>query len=446
MGSLHLRLLLLSGLVLAGFLGLGALTLDRAFQESQEQALRERLQARIYTLLGAADEDDQGRLRMPGALPDPRYSKPDSGLYAQVRGEDDGYRWRSFSLVGRDLEIVVPQPPGQRRFDRWSLDGDHLLGLSFGVSWEDDAGRPLGYTLAVAESTRAMAEQVSAFRARLYAWLGGVALLLLIGQLLVLAWGLRPLRWVAADLERVERGEMESIGGRYPTELRGLVRNLNGLIRSSRASRDRYRHRLGDLAHSLKTPLTLLRGAADGEACEELRATVAEQVAQMDHIVQYQLRRAAASGGTEPGVSVPLLPLLERLHATLEKVYRDKGIDCRLEVAAELRFAGDESDLMELLGNLLENAFKYGRRQVRVTAAGDHGRVTGIRVEDDGPGIPAAERERVLDRGARADRRQPGQGIGLAVAGEIVHLYGGALSIGDSGLGGACVEVRLPVG
>ena len=444
MGSLHLRLLLLASLVLAGFLGLGALALDRAFQQSQEQALRERLQERIYTLLGAADEDDRGRMRMPRSLPDPRYSNPDSGLYAEVRG-DDGYHWRSFSLVGRSLDLVRPQSPGGRRFDSWRLDRDRLLGLSFGVSWEDDQGRELGYTLAVAESTRAMEEQVAAFRARLYAWLGGVAVLLLLAQLLVLAWGLRPLRRVAADLQRVERGEVDAIGGRYPSELQGLVRNLNDLIRSSRASRDRYRHRLGDLAHSLKTPLALLRGAAEVEGCDELRASVAEQVERMDRSVQYQLRRAAASGTTGPGVSVPLLPLLRRLRATLEKVYRDKGIDCRLELEEGLRFSGDESDLMELLGNLLDNAFKYGRRRVRVGATGEEGRVTRIWIEDDGPGIPPEQRSTVLGRGVRADRQQPGQGIGLGVALEIVHLYGGELSIdGEGTLGGARIQLRLP--
>lgn len=442
-GSLHLRLLLLASLVLAGFLGLGALALDRAFQESQEQALRERLQERIYSLLGAAEEDAQGQLRMPRELPDPRYSNPDSGLYAEVRG-DDGYRWRSFSLIGRLLALVKPLAPGQRRFDHWTLDGDRLLGLSFGVSWEDDRGQERRYTLAVAESTRTMEEQVSTFRLRLYAWLGGVALLLLTGQLLVLGWGLRPLRRLTADLQRVEAGEVDAVEGRYPTELQGLVRNLNGLIRSGRASRDRYRHSLGDLAHSLKTPLTLLRGAAESDPCAGLRATVAEQVQQMDRIVQYQLRRAAASGASEPGVSVAVLPLLQRLQATLEKVYRDKGMRCRLEVADDLRFIGDETDLMELLGNLLENAFKYGRHRVRVVAQGEGGRLGRISIEDDGPGISPSERHRVLERGVRADRRQPGQGIGLSVAHEIVKLYGGTLLIGIGEWGGARLRVTFP--
>ena len=162
MGSLHLRLLLVASLVLAGFLGLGALALDRAFQESQQEAMRERLQGLIYGLLGAADTDGQGHMRMPRELPDPRFSNPDSGLYAQVEGED-GYRWRSFSLVGRSLSLLRPQAPGERRFSHWTMDGDRLLGLSYGISWEDDAGRELPYTLAVAESTRAMEEQVAVY-------------------------------------------------------------------------------------------------------------------------------------------------------------------------------------------------------------------------------------------------------------------------------------------
>jgi len=448
MGSLHLRLLLVASLVLAGFLGLGALALDRAFQESQEEALRERLQGLIYALLGAADEDRQGHMRMPGELPDPRFSNPDSGLYAQVQGED-GYQWRSFSLIGHPLTLIQPQLPGKRRFSHLDMQGDKLLGLSFGVSWEDDTGRDVRYTLAVAETTRGLNEQVSAFRLRLLYWLGGVSLLLLVAQLLVLAWGLRPLRRVAADLNRVEAGELDAISGNYPSELHGLVRNINGLIRSSRASRDRYRHSLGDLAHSLKTPLTLLRGASEVEDCAQLRSSVAEQVQRMDDIVQYQLRRAAAAGSPEAGVAVPVLPLVRRLQATLQKVYREKAMQCRLQVDAGLRFKGDEADLMELLGNLMENAFKYGQQQVRVMAggAGDGGQTTRlqrIQIEDDGPGIPQLEQARVLSRGVRADQQQPGQGIGLSVASEIVRLYGGSLAIEASDLGGARIRVTFP--
>ena len=368
MHSLHSRLLLVASLVLASFLGLGALALDRAFRTSGEEAMRERLQGQVYLLLGAAAEDAEGRMRLPDALPDPRLSNPDSGLYAQVTGENGGYVWKSFSLIGRDMAFLSHQGAGVRHFMKKRFNGEEFYLINFGVLWEDLQGRELAYTLAVAESTRGLLEQVEAFRARLMYWLGGAAVLLLVAQGLVLAWGLRPLRKAEADLHRIESGEIEAIGGRFPRELQGLISNINLLIRNGRASRDRYRNSLGDLAHSLKTPLSVLRGAAESGDRERLKLAVEDEVSRMDEIVQYQLRRAAASGAAQPGVSVPVSPLIERLAATLAKVYSEKGVDCRIEVADALRFVGDSGDLMEILGNLMENAFKYGRSQVRVGA------------------------------------------------------------------------------
>lgn len=448
MHSLHSRLLLVASLVLASFLGLGALALDQAFRTSGEEAMRERLQGQVYLLLGAATEDAEGRMRLPDTLPDPRLSNPDSGLYAQVTGENGEYVWKSFSLIGREMVFLSQQGAGVRHFVKKRFNGEEFYLINFGVLWEDLQGRELAYTLAVAESTRGLLEQVEAFRARLMYWLGGAAVLLLVAQGLVLAWGLRPLRKAEADLHRIESGEIEAIGGRFPRELQGLINNINLLIRNGRASRDRYRNSLGDLAHSLKTPLSVLRGAAESGDRERLKLAVEDEVSRMDEIVQYQLRRAAASGAAQPGVSVPVSPLIERLAATLAKVYSEKGVDCRIEVADALRFVGDSGDLMEILGNLMENAFKYGHSQVRVGASilpDSMGVDSVIRViiEDDGPGIPVEDREDVLNRGARMDQRIPGQGIGLSVAKEIIRLYGGSLQIGESQLGGAAVTAIL---
>ena len=447
--SIHARLLLVASLVLVAFLGLGALALDRAFSESAENAARERLLGQIYVLLGAAEEDALGRMRLPADLPDPRLSNPDSGIYAEVGGEQGEYSWRSASLLGRPAELVSVQPAGSQHFSRRSLAGGQAYVLNFGVQWEDDQGRALDYTLAVAEDTRAIEAQVEGFRGTLLYWLGGSALLLLLAQGLVLAWGLQPLRRIAVDLKRVESGEIDSIEGRYPAELRGLIGNLNILIRSGRASRDRYRNSLGDLAHSLKTPLTLLLGVMESGGCSKLRAAVREQVPRMDEIVHYQLRRAAASTNTEPGTAIPLLPLIRRLATTLEKVYRDKRLHCEVAVAADVRFFGDEGDAMEILGNLMDNACKFARAKLRVSARSENERQDGqallhIMVEDDGPGIPSSRRADVLGRGVRADQRVPGQGIGLSVARELVQLYGGRLSIGESKLGGAAFHLQFP--
>lgn len=448
--SIHRRLLLVATLVLAAFLGLGALALDRAFSDSVDQSARERLLGQVYALLGAAEEDEQGRMRLPMQLPDPRLSNPDSGVYARVSGEHGGYRWSSASLIGRYGRFLISQQPGEYRFSRRRVAGGQAYVLNFGVQWADDSGQELDYTLAVAEDTKAMQSQVEGFRSTLLYWLGGSALLLLLAQGAVLTWGLRPLRKAAADLKRVETGEIDGIHGRYPAELGGLIRNINALVQSGRASRDRYRNSLGDLAHSLKTPLTLLLGVMESGSCEQLRAAVREQIPRMDEIVHYQLRRAAASSGDEPGKTIELAPLIRRLTGTLHKVYRDKAVSCTLNLDESLRFLGDKGDALEILGNLMDNGFKYARTQLRVGAAREQGPQNGtdwlrIIIEDDGPGIPIADRGEVLQRGVRIDRQAAGQGIGLSVSYELIRLYGGSLEITESELGGASLCLKLPI-
>ncbi|MGD2055594.1 MAG: hypothetical protein PVJ15_02215, partial [Gammaproteobacteria bacterium] len=211
MHSLHSRLLLAASLVLAGFLGATGLALDKAFRVSAETSMQDRLQSYIYALLAAADEDGHGRMIPPQELPEPRFSKPDSGLYAMIAGRDGEAFWHSASLTGRDLQIVEPQPPGERRFRRLALTGMELYAISFGVAWEDYAGNEARYTFAVAEDTAVFDAEIESFRTTLWSWLGGMAAVLLLAQGFILRWGLRPLRTVAADLRRIEQGGAEHL-------------------------------------------------------------------------------------------------------------------------------------------------------------------------------------------------------------------------------------------
>ncbi len=449
MRSLQFRLLLVASLVLLAFLGLGALALDQAFRESARNGLREALKAQVFALLGAADEDQAGRMRLPDNLPNPRFATPDSGLYALVVGEGGDYRWRSFSLLGRQPWPVEPRPPGEWNYLLLEHPGEQLMVLEFGLAWEGFDGREWDYTLAVAASTTGMLSQVEGFRARLFYWLGGGALLLLFAQLAVLRWGLGPVRRVADDVRRIEAGEIDQIEGGFPTELRGLVSNINALILSGKAARDRYRNSLGDLAHSLKTPLALLQSAMESGHSGSLRSAVREQVPRMDEIVQYQLRRAAASGAGERGRPVVIEKITRRLTKTLDSIYQRKQVELEIDIAADARFLGDQADFMEIMGNLLDNAYKYCRSRIRVEATSIGGKPAGprrivVRVEDDGPGIAEEMRDEVISRGARIDQQQPGQGIGLSVAREIIGLYGGSLKIEQSDLGGVRIALTLP--
>ncbi|MCU7906966.1 MAG: histidine kinase [Candidatus Thiodiazotropha sp. (ex Epidulcina cf. delphinae)] len=445
--SIHQRLLLAASLVLSAFFGLTGLALDKAFRSASEEALQARLFSSVYALLAAAEEGEQGQLRMPEVLTDPRFNRPDSGLYAQVSGIAGQYLWRSGSSLGRSLDFSQNMSPGESKLERFKLADGLAMGLSFGVVWEDFNGRELQYVLAVAEDLKPLQEQIATFRDTLLLWLGGAGLLLLLVQGWVLNWGLQPLRQVEQALTEIESGQADQLQGDYPKELNRLTSNINSLIRHARARQQRYRDSLGDLAHSLKTPLAILQGGVErgGDDPETAQRTVLEQVERMNQIVSHQLQRAAASGRAILTHSLPVTPLVERLAKSLGKVYIEKGIRWQLSIPPESRFRGDEGDLMELLGNLLENACKYGAGQVRVSASMEE--YLHLCVEDDGQGIPEGEADAVLQRGHRADQHHSGQGIGLAVAADIVGAYGGALKISRSDrLGGAAVQVRLPIG
>ena len=448
--SLNARLLLASSVVLAAFLGITGLILDNAFHDSAETALRDRLQGHVYALLAASDNDAHGVLHLPAELPDPRFSMVDSGLYAEVVGVGGAPVWRSKSMLGRRIPFGPAPALGQRAFAPAMTDsGVPLYTLGFTVSWEAGKGREQRYTYHVAENLKSFDEQIARFRRSLWGWLGAAALLLLVVQGSILRWGLAPLRRVADDVRAVETGLAQRLRGNYPRELRHLTDNLNGLLENAESQLKRYRDSLGNLAHSLKTPLAVLRGAIDGEADDRaLRALAREQLEIVTRIVEYQLQRASASGKSPLAAPVAVKPVVEQILAALAKVYADKNVRVVSAVEAAATFYGDAGDLTEMLGNLLDNAFKWCRGQVRVTArsttvpAGARPSLE-ITVEDDGPGIPAEMKARVLQRGERADESTPGHGLGLAMVQDSVALYRGRLSLETSSLGGLAIVVRF---
>ncbi len=235
----------------------------------------------------------------------------------------------------------------------------------------------------------------------------------------------------------MEAGSRTSLSGSQPRELTGLATNMNALLKSERQRVERYRNTLGNLAHSLKTPLAVMRSTLAAEPTTGRRHEIVDQqIDRMNAIVQHQLKRAAASGGAVVGQSaVEVAPMLVELRAALSKVYPQRDLLIEIGAPEGIAFAGDRGDLFELLGNLLDNACKWCRSRVRVTAArlsaADVRTRLRISVEDDGAGIASADRERILERGARADEQVEGQGLGLAMVREIVDLYDGTLEIGD---------------
>ncbi|MBB6092184.1 two-component system sensor histidine kinase PhoQ [Povalibacter uvarum] len=451
--SLSTRLLASVSVLLVVFFGITIVALDLVFRDLAERSVRDRLEIQLLALITASDEDTNGGLQPAPQLAEIRFNNPGSGLYGEIV-RSDGYRsWRSPSLAGTGLDFAPALKTGERRFGELrSADGTVVLALSRGIEWEFNNRKKRSFVYSVAESRDPYYAQLNRFRVQLFGWFSVLMLLLLGGLAILLRRLLAPLRRVEREIEAIEVGEMTELGGGYPRELLGITTNLNTLLRSERDRLQRYRNTLGNLAHSFKTPLAVMRNLLG--ASEASKLTIArqldEQVGRMDDIVKYQLKRAAASGGTGLGTApVDVRAALEALRGALLKVYMDRGIVCDLSVAEGCMYFGDREDLSEMAGNLLDNAFKWAKSRVRLTAnrlASPAARRDGLQliVEDDGPGIPEAERARVLDRGARLDERVSGQGIGLSVVREVAKLNGGTLHIGESALGGALIEIRLP--
>jgi two-component system sensor histidine kinase PhoQ len=251
------------------------------------------------------------------------------------------------------------------------------------------------------------------------------------------------------EIHEVEEGRSEALGAGYPRELSGVATNLNTLLVGERNRVTRYRDTLGNLAHSLKTPLAVMRAAlASNNSVSE--AVLNPEIDRMSAIIEHQLKRAAASGGALLGQApVDVAPIVAELRAALLKVYARKDLSIELVVAPMCQFIGDRGDLTELLGNVLDNGCKWCRGVVRLTASVDGSFATkerlSIVVEDDGPGISAEDRIRIGQRGVRADEAVPGHGIGLSMVQDTVEMYGGTLTIGESAtLGGARFALRLP--
>ena len=448
--SLQTRLLWAASLALAAFLGVTGYSLEQAFRKSALQAMRDRLESYVYSYLSGTDVSKDGALIPPEFPPDPRFDRPQSGLYAGVVG--DKIEWRSASALGRDLPFndqLEPGPPFWSTTPTPTNVGG-VYRYSRAVTWEVPNGGDLQLTFHVAENDASFNRQVAVFRRTLLTQLGVGAFLLFLVQLLMLRWSLGPLRTVAQDLARVEQGERERLPDHYPRELTPLTLSINEVIDSEREQRARYRNTLGDLAHSLKTPLAVMRNELESATDPKVaKAVLDEQVRRMDDIVAYQLARAATTGHATFSAPIAIEPHAEAIVIGLEKVYADRGILCEFDIAESARFYGEKGDLLELLGNLLENAFKWARTRVSLTVRASNtqaGRRASlvIAVDDDGPGIPPEKVALLLQRGVRGDERVEGHGIGMSIVQDIVKSYRGELRVRKSdALGGACFELRF---
>lgn len=486
--SIASRLLIVNGIVLAGFVVLTAIAVSWSVHTRAETARFDRLQGMIYGILGATDlsTDSTGRTELvvnESALPERRLGQSLTGIYAELVGNDGRAMWRSASSVVRQPE-TRPTPIGEWLFD--SLPGEGNLpgvdSLQLQSVWVLDSGEELPFIVHVVDEGQSLGRELARFDRTLWATLAGVALILLAVQTVLLKKGLAPLERIGKQVDAVERGSRDALDTDLPTELAPLADGLNALLASERGRRTRYRNLLDDLAHSLKTPLTILGNIADSALIEpqgidaaaeesprsesppparaastgstradavstslqqqaDVAATLREQTMRMRASIERSLQRATRQGTVVLAAPLEVRPVLDSLTRSLAKLFSHREISFEIDVPDDFIVRISDVDLHEILGNVLENACKYGASRIRIN--GTASRRT-LLVDDDGPGFPV-DPEALLARGARADLRQDGQGLGLAASQELLASHGGQLSLATSPEGGARVVLAFDV-
>jgi two-component system sensor histidine kinase PhoQ len=441
--SLKTRLISSTLLLTLIFLPLVGVGLNDAFRKQIETATENELSAYVYSILAVAEVEER-QLEMPEVLLEDRFNLIQSGLYALIilgdnsdqsdakRGEfDSTLGWQSNSLLGLEIPSTLPRPePGGYRFSSHLFDqSDHLIYSFSAVFEQPDGDFPL--TLHIIKDQRDIQRQIEVFRQELWTWLLLLMGFLALVQLSWLMWILRPLKSFETELAAIQGGAATQLSGSYPAELQSVSSQLNQLLTTERKQRKRYRNALSDLAHSLKTPLAVIQSQAD------LNKSSQEQISTIDNIISHQLSRAQSAAGSAWHLGTEVSPVAEKLRRSLAKIYADKALSISVTIDDQAVFKGDEMDLTELLGNLLDNACKAAEAQVLLRVLNSDKKLE-IMVEDDGDGITQSQADELMKRGIRADSYDQGHGVGLAIVSDLVDSYDGEVMISRSEkLGGA---------
>ncbi|MGE0716080.1 MAG: sensor histidine kinase [Alphaproteobacteria bacterium] len=407
-------------------------------RETVERAFDGRLDAVVLALLATVEVSEGGGVSLGRAVADPAFARVRSGWYWQI-ADGEGVRLRSRSLWTESL----PAPPagGDAGAATTAIldgpDGEPVRALVRTIS-VPGASTPL--TLTVAGPAALVESEVAGVSGTLAAMLGVLGLGLAAAVLLQTTIGLAPFRRLGRQLADIRRGRRERLDDDTFAEVAPLVREVNALLRHNAAVIERARTHAGNLAHALKTPLSALAVAAERRGDGETGAAAAR----MERMIGHHLRRARAAAAHELlGARTPVAPVAADLMAVLEKVHADRPRTVAAAIDPAAVFAGERQDLEEMLGNLLDNAWKWSASRIALTAAVAGGRLV-VLVADDGPGLAAADMARALARGGRLDGAAPGDGLGLAIADDLARLYGGTLVLGRADAGGLSARLELP--
>jgi signal transduction histidine kinase len=445
-GSLSRRLLLVATAWIIPLLLFGGWALDDTITKSLTRNFDKTIKQNLDGMIGAAEIDEAGEVRFTRALGDQRFFEQYSGLYWQVNAPGR-QAFSSRSLWDRQLPLDDNSRHANEHYQTIFAWGAERLRIV-----DQDIRLPRAKTpirFAVAANVEELEAQIAKFRRTLFRSLGVMGFGLIILSALQATYGLSPLRGVRNGLEAIRTGKARRLSGTFPPEIQPLANEMNDVLDHSDEAAEQARMHAGNLAHALKTPMAvLLNEARDQHA--NLPETVTAQVEQMQRHVDHHLARARAlAQRASIGLRTPVWPSLQSLKRALERIYRDRDIIIGVSGDETLLFRGEKQDLEEVLGNLLDNACKYGGPDVQLTVAAEPNArgepFVRLSIEDSGKGIAVHQRERLFQRGARLDMEQTGTGLGLAIVRDVTELYGGRAELGQSEeLGGLRVDIWLP--
>ena len=431
--------------------------LSSLYRNAVERAFDRRLDAYLRTLVADVASPEEGADKFPQSIGEPLFELPLSGWYWQVTRLDAAKPevHSSRSLWDSNLPRLpedAPQAAASGGYLKGYVSGPEEARLRL-VQRTIDLGEDGRYLISVAGEATDIDKDMSSFDRTIGAIFAGLAFALVLTTALQVRLGLAPLKRISESLAAIRSGHAERLEGEFPLEIAPLARETNALIEANREIVERARTHAGNLAHALKTPLSVIVNEAAARANDPLAQKVLEQANIMRDQMVRQLERARlAARPTVLGTLVDVPPVVTALARTMEKLHRDREIAIAVDVPARARFRGEQQDLEEMVGNLVDNACKWAHSRVAVevvtddaTAADGKSKVRVI-VDDDGPGLSPAERERVAHRGQRLDESKPGSGLGLSIVVELASLYKGILTLDTSPIGGLRAELALPGG
>jgi signal transduction histidine kinase len=458
--SLSFRLLASAAIWSIVSLAAAGFILTSLYRANVESAFDERLGVYLQTLVSALAKQDPQSFTDPGNLGEPRFEQIYSGWYWQVRRQSNReVVLGSRSLFNENIDLTLaPSQKTDGELTRSVLigpEGAELHAVSQTITFEPPAGREGGgaaeaYEILVAGNADRVRADVASFRNSVILTLAVFAVGLIIAMTIQVRWGLRPLDQVRRGLAALRSGKEHRFEGPFPVEIQPLASELNALLKSNQDVVERARTQVGNLAHALKTPLSVITNEARASQ-GPLADKVAEQAETMRRQINHYLNRARiAARSNVIGAMVPIEPPLARLARSMMRIHTDRGITIGADLPPGAKFAGEQQDLEEIVGNLLDNACKWAKTRVELTArheppapGAEKGKLV-IFVDDDGPGLTPEQCVEATRRGRKLDETKPGSGLGLSIVSELVALYDGDFTLGRSPLGGLRAEVVLP--